>query len=192
MQSHIIKRYLPFLILAMLSTVLFFFPTKIQLSLEYNRLAIEAGQLWRLLTGHFLHSNLYHLLMNLCGLFVIMLLHAPLKQRLAFAWQVLILSLATSLCLWFFAKDLTLYVGLSGLLHAILCFGAVLDIRQGFRSGILILLGVAVKLAFEQFVGPDAELAAKLAAEVAIDAHLYGAVCGTLLGLALFSRTPRQ
>ncbi|WP_423186630.1 rhombosortase [Alishewanella sp. d11] len=192
MQSHLIKTYLPYLVVAVLITVLYFCPKTVQLTLEYNSLAIEAGQLWRLLTGHFLHSNLYHLLMNLCGLFVIMLLHAPLKQRLAFAWQVLVISLATSLCLWFFAKDLTLYVGLSGVLHGILCFGAVLDIRQGFRSGILILLGVAVKLAFEQYFGPDAELAAKLAAEVAIDAHLFGAICGVLLGLALFSRTPHR
>ncbi len=192
MQSHLIKTYLPYLVVAVLITVLYFCPKTVQLTLEYNKLAIEAGQLWRLLTGHFLHSNLYHLLMNLCGLFVIMLLHAPLKQRLAFAWQVLVISLATSLCLWFFAKDLTLYVGLSGVLHGILCFGAVLDIRQGFRSGILILLGVAVKLAFEQYFGPDAELAAKLAAEVAIDAHLFGAICGVLLGLALFSRTPHR
>ncbi|CAM5225895.1 rhombosortase [Alishewanella longhuensis] len=78
------------------------------------------------------------------------------------------------------------------MLHGILCFGAVLDIRQGYRSGVLILLGVAAKLAFEQYAGPDAELAAKIAAEVAIDAHLYGAISGVLLGLLLFNRTPRR
>lgn len=192
MLSVSIKPYLPYLLLGIVAGALYWSPQTVQVALEYNRLALAQGEVWRLLSGHLLHSNVYHLLMNLSGLFIMMLLHAPLPKRLAFGWQLLILSLTTGVCLWLFASQIDLYVGLSGVLHGILCFGAVLDIRQGYRSGLLILVGVAVKLALEQFYGPDAELAAKIAAEVAIDAHLYGAISGVLLGLLLFNRTPRR
>lgn len=190
MLSVSIKPYLPYLLLGVLTSILFFSPDTVKLTLEYNRLAIANGQLWRLFSGHLLHSNFYHLLLNLAGLFVIMLLHAPLTHRLAFYWQIIILSLATSIGLWFFASHIGIYVGLSGILHGVLCFGAVLDIRQGYRSGWLILLGLVTKLAYEHYHGPDVELAAIIAAEVAIEAHLFGAIAGLLLGLLLFTRTP--
>lgn len=192
MLSVSIKPYLPYLLLSIVATALYWSPKTVHIALEYNRLALSQGEVWRLFSGHLLHSNVYHLLMNLAGLFIIALLHAPLAKRLAFGWQLLILSFTTSIGLWFFASQISLYVGLSGVLHGILCFGAVLDIRQGYRSGLLILIGVAIKLGLEQHYGPSAELAAKIAAEVAIDAHLYGAISGVLLGTILFNRTPRQ
>lgn len=192
MLSVSIKANFPYLLLGAIACILFWSPDTVQVTLEYNRLAIANGELWRLLSGHLLHSNLPHLLLNLVGLFVIMLLYAPLSKRLAFVWQVILLSLGTSIGLWFFAGQIDIYVGLSGVLHGVLCFGAVLDIRQGYRSGWLILLGVASKLAYEQYYGPDAELAAIIAAQVAIDAHRYGAICGLLLGLLLFNQTPRR
>lgn len=187
-----IKAYFPYLLLAILATALFFLPQPIQQYLEYNRSAIANGQLWRLLSGHLLHSNSYHLLMNIAGLMVMMLIHGALPQRLALLWQCLIFSTAISIGLWFFSPDIQLYVGLSGVLHALLCFGALLDIRQGYRSGYLILVGVTAKIVSEQYFGPDAELSAKIAAEVAINAHLYGAMIGVITGIACFNRTPRQ
>lgn len=190
MRSASIKPYLPYLLLGIVAGALYWSPASVQVALEYNRLALAQGEVWRLLSGHLLHSNFYHLLMNLTGLILIMLLHAPLPKRLAFGWQLLLLSLATGVCLWLFATDIGIYVGLSGVLHAVLCFGAVLDLRQGYRSGYLILAGVAIKLGSEQYFGPSAELAAQIAADVAIDAHLYGALSGVVLGLILFNQTP--
>lgn len=192
MLSASIKANLPYLLLGAVAAILYGCPDSVQLTLEYNKLAMANGELWRLLSGHLLHSNLAHLLLNLAGLLVIMLLYAPSPKRLAFGWQLVILSLGTSLGLWLFASQITHYVGLSGVLHGILCFGAVLDIRQGHRSGWLILLGLSGKLAYEHYYGPDAELAAMIAAEVATEAHLYGAIAGLLLGLLLFNRTPRR
>ncbi len=184
--------YLPYAIVALLASLVFLSPAPWQALLEYNRAAISEGQLWRLLTGHFLHSNAYHLLMNVVGLVLIMLIHAKLPKRLAFGWQLLSLSVATGLGLYLFAPNTLIYVGLSGALHGVLCYGAVIDIRQGFQSGYLILLGVLVKVVGEQLSGPDVQLATQIAAEVAIDSHLIGALAGCVLGVLLFSRTPRQ
>lgn len=187
-----IKAYFPYLLLAAVAIILFVLPQPVQQYLEYNRAAIADGQLWRLLSGHLLHSNSYHLLMNMAGLMVMMLIHGALAQRLALWWQYLIFSAVISVALWFFSPQIQLYVGLSGVLHGLLCFGAVLDIRQGYRSGYLILVGVAAKIITEQYFGPDADLSAKIAAEVAIDAHLYGAIAGIVTGVICFTRTPRR
>lgn len=187
-----IKAYFPYLFLAALVIILFILPQPVQQYLEYNRGAIADGQLWRLLSGHLLHSNSYHLVMNMAGLIVMMLIHGALPRRLALWWQYLIFSIAISIGLWFLSPDIQLYVGLSGVLHGLLCFGAVLDIRQGYRSGYLILVGVAAKIIAEQYFGPDADLSAKIAAEVAIDAHLYGAIAGIITGAICFTQAPRQ
>lgn len=176
--------YLPYLLLLLLSSILFVVPTVLQQWLEYQADAIAQGEIWRLLSGHLLHSNLLHLLMNLLGLVVLMLLHGRLSGRLSVSWQMVLLSLSTGLALFLLAPEIKIYVGLSGMLHGLLCYGAVADLRQGYRSGGLILIGVAIKVGSEQWHGPDPVLGAQIAAEVAIDAHLYGAMSGVLLALA--------
>jgi len=67
-------------------------------------------------------------------------------------------------------------------LHCFITVGALLDIKHKIQSGWLILLGVIAKVTYEQWQGPDAELAALIDANVAIDAHLYGVIFGLLLG----------
>ncbi|MDD4864131.1 MAG: rhombosortase [Alishewanella agri] len=192
MLSTTLKSYLPYLLLLTLSSALYLLPATWQQLLEYQADAIRHGELWRLLSGHLLHSNLLHLLMNLLGLVVLMLLHGKLAGRLAVGWQVLLLSLSIGLALLWLAPDIEIYVGLSGMLHGLLCYGAVADLRQGYRSGALILIGVAIKVGAEQWQGPDPELSAQIAAEVAIDAHLYGAVSGVLLALLSWRYIRRQ
>lgn len=192
MLSTTLKSYKVYLLLFMLSTALYFLPASYQQLLEYQAVAIRSGEFWRLFSGHLLHSNLLHLLLNLLGLIVLMLLHGKLEGRMAVGWQLILLSLSTSLALYWLAPDVEIYVGLSGILHGLLCYGATADIRQGFHSGGLILLGVAVKVGSEQWYGPDPELSAQIAAEVAIDAHLYGAISGVLLALLSWRQITRR
>ena len=49
------------------------------------------------------------------------------------------------------------------------------------KSGWVLLVGVAVKVIYEQTVGGSADVAALIDAKVAIDAHLFGAMSGVLL-----------
>lgn len=184
-----IKAFLPYLLLSALAMLIALLPEAWQAALAFDRSVLAQGELWRLLSGHLVHSNGYHLLMNLCGLFVIMVLHGAIADRLALYWQWLLLSLLTSLALWCWASDIEVYVGLSGVLHGMLSYGAIMDIRQHYRSGYLILAGIAIKLAAELYSGPDAELATKIAAEVAIEAHLWGAIAGVVLALACLAYT---
>ncbi|GGO70838.1 rhombosortase [Bowmanella pacifica] len=158
-----------------------------QTYLQYDRLQIENGQWWRLLTGHLLHTNFNHLLLNSAGVLLLWALHGYYYQYRPYLLFMLLSALACSLGLYLFSVQLIWYVGLSGVLHGLFAWGAMMDIRQGIQSGWLLLLGLWAKVIYEQWFGPSADVAALIDANVAIDAHLFGAISGTVLALpALF------
>ncbi len=91
--------------------------------LKYDRLAIQAGELWRLGSGHFAHLGAAHLALNLAGLFLVW---ALVGSRLSVAlWLVVVVLALTGINLgfWFLDKHLLWYVGLSGMLHSFLVAG---------------------------------------------------------------------
>ena len=65
-----------------------------------------------------------------------------------------------------------------------LTLGALRDIQLKMTTGWLLLAGLLIKVSFEQWQGPDAQLAQLIDASVAIDAHLYGVIAGLAIGLA--------
>lgn len=171
--------------LALSMIVLALIPDNWQTALQYQRSALEQGQLWRALSGHLLHANHWHLLLNLAGLLLVLLLHGRYFCARQLLLQWLVFALAISALLYLFSTNIYSYVGLSGVLHAMLTLGAIKDVQQAERSGYLLLTGLIAKVAYEQWQGPDAELASLIGADVAIDAHLYGVITGLLLALAL-------
>ncbi len=171
--------------LAICMLLLVLVPDNWQLALQYQRSALEQGQLWRTISGHLLHANHWHLLLNLAGLLLVLLLHGRYFSVRQLLLQWLVYALAISALLYLFSTNIHSYVGLSGVLHAMLTLGAIKDVQQRDHSGNLLLAGLIAKVAYEQWQGPDAELARLIGADVAIDAHLYGVITGLLLALAL-------
>ncbi len=174
------------LIFVALLVLLHLLPESFRSVLEYHR--AEPDQLWRALTGHFLHSNHWHLVMNLGALLLMLMLHQLYYNLKSLALLLVSGCVAISVLLYLFSPDIQIYVGLSGWLHCFITTGALLDIKHKIQSGWLILLGVIAKVTYEQWQGPDAELAALIDANVAIDAHLYGVICGLLLGVVFVCR----
>lgn len=163
----------------------------------YDRGAIGQGQWWRLLSGHLVHTNMAHLLLNSAGVIALWFVfghsvllgarHATLK----YLGLVALLSVLISFGLWLWFPDVTYYYGLSGALHGLFCFGAVSDLSQRRWSGALLLMGCALKVAWEWVAGPSAATGALIEAEVAISSHLLGSILGTLLAAALWMRRVR-
>lgn len=154
--------------------------------LGYNANLIEQGELWRLLTGHLLHTNTNHLLLNLAGLALLWSLHGQYYHVKSYFTIFISCSLLTSIALYFFSPELIKYVGLSGVLHSVFVIGAVNDIQHNIKSGYLLLAGIIVKIAHEQIYGADSEISSLIAADVAIDAHLFGAISGVIYLSILF------
>lgn len=149
----------------------------IQAWVVWDHNAIADGQWWRIVTGNFSHTNLSHLAMNLIGLWVISYLFQPNAIRLITSLLIISLFTGTGLLL----TNIQSYVGLSGTLHGLFGFFALTEALTGRRSSWLLVGGLIVKVAWEQFVGPSTTTGALINARVAIEAHLLGAVGGFIL-----------
>ena len=154
--------------------------------LAYDRHQLNNLQLWRLLTGHFQHTNSMHLVLNIVGLTLLWALHGQYYQTKRYVTLFFTLCLGTSCGLFLFAPQMIWYVGLSGVLHGLFIIGAYFDIQNKFKSGWIMLLGVWLKVGNEQIYGASQNVAQLIEANVAIDAHLFGTITGSIIILFYF------
>jgi rhomboid family GlyGly-CTERM serine protease len=151
------------------------------LGLQYDRAAIAAGGWWRLLTAHVVHLDLHHLLLNELGLVLIWALFADDYD--AVDWLIIVLSaaLAISSGLWWLSPSVSWYVGASGVLHAIMAAGVARHLASRVWDRWILFSAGVFKLALEQYQHHSGFGAA----QVVVDAHIYGATAGFLVGAAL-------
>ncbi len=157
-------------------------------SLRFDRSAIASGSIWLLLSGNFVHLGTSHLLMNLGGLALVV---ALVWVRFT-AWEWVLITLFSSLVvgigLYWFDPDVSWYVGFSGTLHGLIIAGAMADLRYYPKSAAVLLVLVVVKLAWEQFAGALPGSEAVAGGHVLVNAHLYGAIGGAMMGAWLLLR----
>jgi rhomboid family GlyGly-CTERM serine protease len=149
--------------------------------LRYDRGAIAAGGWWRLLTAHIVHLDVHHLILNELGVVLVWSLFA--QDYDAVEWCAIVLSgaLAISSGLWWLSPRVGWYVGASGVLHTVMGAGVAKHLAERSWDRWILAVGLAAKLAWEQWGGPAAPL-------IVVDAHLYGATCGFIVGGALCLR----
>ena len=174
-------------IIAILSVIAFIgefsFGESFTQTLVYQRQLIAQGEIWRLLSGHILHTNGFHLLLNLAALFMLWALHGRFYSIKNYTALFLFCAIVTSVGLYFFDPTLIQYVGLSGVLHGVFVFGALMDINGKDKTGYLLFLGVWLKIAHEQFYGASSDVSNLIEASVAVNAHLWGALSGLLFSV---------
>lgn len=141
---------------------------------------IQDGQLWRLLSGNFTHTNLAHLAMNTAGLWVIAFFFRGAFQVKEWFGILILSSLAIGIGL--LASDTQVYLGLSGTLHALFAYYALKEALNGRHSSWLLVIGVIAKVAYENILGAPESTATLIQARVATEAHLVGMVAGLVLG----------
>jgi len=156
--------------------------------LRYDASAINDGQYWRAITGHIVHSNGWHLLLNLASLIMIGTLFS---ERLTAKMWLLVFSLsalAVSACYFWLAPEFGYYVGLSAVLYGVIIIGALLDIKQQPFTGWVVLVFVTARVIWQQYSGSVDSLAEIIEDRVAIESHLFGISTGYVLGLLLLWR----
>ncbi|MDO6507060.1 rhombosortase [Colwellia sp. 4_MG-2023] len=144
----------------------------------YHRNLIAQGEIWRLFTGHLLHTNGYHLLLNLAALVMLWALHGRFYTIKNYCALFTFCAFITSMGIYYGSPSLIQYVGLSGVLHGIFVFGAIMDIAAKDKTGYLLFIGVFMKIAHEQIYGASTDVSDLIEASVAVDAHLWGAIGG--------------
>lgn len=161
--------------------------------------SLVATQPWRPLTAAFVHWTPTHLAANLAGCAVLALLghRAALGRREAIAGLIALPLTQLGLLL---RPELQRYAGLSGELHALVAIAALSLLVRPKRERLIgagIALGLVLKLALEDPLGPVLRSTAGFDFAVAPFAHLSGAVAGLLawaLTMAAIqqSRSPRN
>lgn len=156
--------------------------------LLFERTLINNGEWWRLISGNFVHNTLNHLYMNLLGLLLLGLLfheHFTIKW---FAVSTFFLSIIVGLGLYFYAPNLNMYVGFSGILYGLYLVAAINAIKhKDLITGIGILVIIIGKL-FWDLLDPtlndsSAEL---IGISIATESHWLGASGGIILGLLYY------
>ena len=155
--------------------------------LRYDRAALAAGELWRLLTAHFVHLDLHHVLLNCAGLALVWALFARDYTRGQWAVITLASIAAIDAGLWLWDSTLEWYVGSSGALHGIMAAGALARIRRGEAEGWVLAAFLAGKLAWNYGFGP---LPVSAGLPVVAAAHFYG-VAGGLAAAVFLKPAPK-
>ena len=182
------KSFYFFIIVGLISSLLWLTGSSGLDALSYQRDAVNTGQLWRLLTGHFVHSNGWHLLLNLVSLMMIGLLFSQHLSLLLWAVAFIASGLIISACYFFIAPQYQYYIGLSAILYGVIIIGALLDLKQQTLIAALVLVVVTGRVIFQQYSGSVESLADLIESRVAIESHLFGIISGYVLGAGFLYR----
>ena len=168
-------------------------------ALEYRRAALSTEP-WRLLTGHLVHVNWTHALVNAGAWLVLAWLFAPQLDTRRQLSSLALGAAFVSLALAGWHPSIEWYRGASGALHALFFAGASAAAGASLRARsarsalapLALLAAGWIKVALEQPGGSATPYAEWLAATTVPQAHLAGALAGTLLGLFFAVRGPRR
>ena len=157
--------------------------------LQLDRERLLAGELWRLVSGHWTHWTTDHLLWDLVvfGLLLSLGLKRSPRRTLLL---LLVAAPAISLAVLLLQPELGLYRGLSGLDAALFVLVGLLQLRRAVAYGdrrLTLLVGVLLlsfvaKVTFEYVTGGTLFVDSSGAGFVPVPlAHLVGGLCGIVL-----------
>jgi rhomboid family GlyGly-CTERM serine protease len=170
-------------------------------ALEYDRMSIVGGEIWRLLSCHLTHWNAEHLQWDLL---MFLALGGLCELRSAKSLRICVISsaAAVSATVFFWFPDVGQYRGLSGIDTALFTLLAIQLISQARRerswrrasvvAGLLV--GFVAKTVYEGIMGQTIFVDESLAGFVPLVwDHLAGAVVGAIVALCdLAAATPSR
>ena len=172
------------LVISILAVV--FQASGLDITLRYDRVAIEHGNWWLLLTGNLVHMGWGHVVLNLAGLWMVWWFFLGEFTDRQWLWIFVVSGLFVTTGLYLFNPGLIWYVGLSGLLHGLFIAGGLklIPTERGFALALLGL--ILAKLAYEQTVGSMPGTSEMSGGPVVVNAHLFGSIGGAVAFLGLW------
>jgi rhomboid family GlyGly-CTERM serine protease len=147
------------LALALLAVAFHFFPIAPEM-LDLSRTAIQHGELWRILTGHFTHFTNAHLMWDVAAFAILSIMVAGRSMA---RWIACMIGAAItiSLAVLLLQPEVTVYRGLSGLDSALFVTAAVMLLQEGWQQkrhfltgfSLLALAAFSAKTLFELTTG---------------------------------------
>jgi rhomboid family GlyGly-CTERM serine protease len=147
--------------------------------LSLERSAIEAGQIWRFLSGNLVHFGWAHTAMNLAAFLLCSFGLLPQLSLSRFISLLLLCCLTVGISIYTLNPEYGTYAGLSGAIHGLIVVGLLQrGLHPLWLRGIAMVI-VVLKIAEEQSAHYQAtDLQNLIPVPVATDAHLYGAIAG--------------
>ncbi len=142
----------------------------------FDRVAIAQGEWWRLIAGHWMHSDLMHAVWDIAALLLLgTLFEARLQWRLP--WALLVATVGVDAWLWWGDPALQYYCGLSGILNSLLIVG-LLQFWRDYRHPLILLTGVGAALKIIVEINAGQALLTQTAWPSVPTVHAVGFLCG--------------
>jgi rhomboid family GlyGly-CTERM serine protease len=162
-------------------------------ALLYQRYLIAAGESWRLWTGNFVHTNHWHLLLNLAGLWLLVVIAPSTDTKRTQLLQIAWLATCVGVGLWFMSTGVIWYMGFSGILYGLFILSGIRLLLQGdWLMAAVFLVGIGGKTLLDWAQNGASPSAALIEAPVIYAAHLYGMAGGVLLSIPAIRTHLRQ
>ncbi|MEO1202610.1 MAG: rhombosortase [Pseudomonadota bacterium] len=158
---------------------------RLRLLLRFDRASLEAGEWYRLLTGHLVHLGWSHVALNGIGMALCWLLVGQAFTFVEWLFVIAVCVVIMDSGFWLLMPDLAWYVGLSGLLHGVLAAGALAGAVRRSPEQAVVLAILLIKVAYESLAGPLPGTERATGGPVVTEAHLFGTVGGLLASAAL-------
>jgi rhomboid family GlyGly-CTERM serine protease len=143
----------------------------------------QSGQLWRVISAHWVHVGWMHLLLNTLGLAICVTLTTPGWSLQRWFVQSLLLALGISLLCTLQNPEISWYAGFSGVLFGLYFLGAHELYRRDRLIAVLVASAIVIKVLLEQYTDIDVDSSALIGARVIVDAHLYGLLSAMAIAL---------
>jgi len=183
---QLIKHYrISFMLLILISSV-FIILGAVPESLYYNKDAINNGEIWRFVTAHIVHSDLEHLVWNLCALIILSLLIERESRSLLIA-ALLTGIVSINYYLWINTIGIINYAGFSGVLNTLLVIALFQQWQKKSCSlfihylPMIIYIFSLLKIVFELFY--QQTIFTQISWQAVPQVHLVGFIAGTVLAV---------
>ncbi len=159
---------------------------------RYERDWVSTGQVWRIVSAHWVHVGWMHLLLNGLGLVVCVSLTTPGWTARRWLVSTLVMATGISVLVTLFNPEVRDYAGHSGILYGLFVLGAISLFPRDRLIAILVIAAIVIKVLMEQFNFYDFNTGDIIGARIVVDAHLYGLLMAIAIALVWATYTMNQ
>ncbi len=150
---------------------------------RYERDWSSNGEIWRLVTGHWVHVGWIHLLFNALSLVICVSLTTPGWSARRWLMNTVCMAVGISVLMTLFNPEVGDYAGHYGVLYGLFILGAISLFPRDRLIATLVIAAIVIKVLMEQFNFYDFNTADVIGARVIVDAHLYGLLMAIAIAL---------
>ena len=152
-------------------------------TLRYQENWLSQGEYWRIVSGHWIHVNWPHLLLNALGLMLCMGIASPVWSIKWWVTYNFLLALGISLLFTLLNPELEWYAGYSGVLYGIFLLAAFDLYERDKLIAVILAIAIISKILLEQIGSINVTSSKFIGTLVVTDAHYYGVLLAILIAL---------